>query len=187
MSPEQALAKRVLVDHRTDVYSLGTTLYELLTLEPAFDGRDRQELLRQVAFEEPRPPRRRNRSIPIELETIVLKAMAKNPGDRYVAAQELADDLRRFLEDKPIKAKRSTLVQKITKWARRKPAVAGLVALSGVAVVLLAAVLSGFVLLRETEEARKAEAQQRQIAEEAQREETAQRHIAQAALQEASF
>src|SRR5437870_7948492 len=75
MSPEQALAKRVIVDHRTDIYSLGATLYELLTLEPAFSGHDRQELLRQIAFEEPKPPRRLNRAIPVELETVVLKAM----------------------------------------------------------------------------------------------------------------
>src|SRR5205823_5305258 len=74
MSPEQALAKRVVIDHRTDVYSLGATLYELLTLQPAFDGRDRQELLRQVAFDEPVPPRRRDRSIPAELGAIVVKA-----------------------------------------------------------------------------------------------------------------
>ena len=64
------MAKHGLVDHRTDVYSLGATLYELLTLEPAFGGQDRQELLRQIAFEEPRPPRRTNRSIPTDLETI---------------------------------------------------------------------------------------------------------------------
>src|SRR5437763_15676049 len=75
MSPEQALAQPVGVDHRTDVYSLGATLYELLTLEPAFPGRDRQEILRQIALEEPRPPRRLNARIPAELETIVLKAM----------------------------------------------------------------------------------------------------------------
>src|SRR4029453_6520441 len=92
MSPEQALAQRVVIDHRTDLYSLGATLYELLTLQPTFDGKDRQELLRQIAFEEPRPPRRLNKAVPAELETIVLKALEKNPADRYATAQELADD-----------------------------------------------------------------------------------------------
>jgi WD40 repeat protein/serine/threonine protein kinase len=119
MSPEQALAKRVTVDARTDVYSLGATLYELLTLEPAYNGRNREEVLRQIAFEEPRPPSRGNKALPAELETIVLKAMAKNPEERYATAQELADDLRRFLEDKPIKAKRPSLQQRAAKWARR--------------------------------------------------------------------
>lgn len=83
MSPEQAMAKRIVVDHRTDVYSLGVTLYELLTLRPVFASQDRQELLRQIAFEEPRLPRRLNKAIPAELETIVLKATDKNPAERY--------------------------------------------------------------------------------------------------------
>src|SRR6202040_1557700 len=78
MSPEQALAKHGLVDHRTDVYSLGATLYEMLTLEPACNGGDRQEVLHQIAFDEPRRPRRINSGIPAEMETIVLKAMGKN-------------------------------------------------------------------------------------------------------------
>jgi WD40 repeat protein len=140
MSPEQALAKRVIVDHRTDVYSLGVTLYELLTLEPAFNGRDRQELLRQIAFEEPRAPRRLNSGIPPELETIVLKAVAKNPDERYATAKELAEDLGRFLRDEPIRARRPTLVQRARKWVRRHPAVlrAGLVVLL-LTVALLAA------------------------------------------------
>jgi serine/threonine protein kinase/WD40 repeat protein len=124
MSPEQALGKRVAIDHRTDIYSLGVTLYELLTLEPAYTGRERVEVLRQITLEEPRPPRKLNRAIPVELETIALKAMAKDPEDRYASAQELADDLRRFREDKPIHARRPNLAQRAVKWARRhKPLV----------------------------------------------------------------
>jgi WD40 repeat protein/serine/threonine protein kinase len=119
MSPEQALAKRVVIDHRTDIYSLGATLYELVTLQPAFPGRDRQELLRKIAFEEPRPPRRLNGAVPAELETIILKAMGKNPEERYATARDLVDDLGRYLEDKPIRAKPPTLLQRTRKWARR--------------------------------------------------------------------
>jgi WD40 repeat protein/serine/threonine protein kinase len=139
MSPEQALAQRAPLDARTDVYSLGATLYELLALEPAYNGRNREEVLRQIAFEEPRPPRRLNPSIPAELETIVLKAMGKNPEERYPTAQELADDLRRFLEDKPIKARRPTLRQRAIKWARRhKTVVRAAYVVFGLAVVALA-------------------------------------------------
>jgi serine/threonine protein kinase/Flp pilus assembly protein TadD len=119
MSPEQALAKRAVIDHRTDIYSLAATLYELLTLQPAFPGNDREELLRQIAFEEPRPPRRVNRAIPAELETILLKALEKNPAERYATAKELADDLRFWLEDRPIRARRPSLAQRARKWARR--------------------------------------------------------------------
>jgi tetratricopeptide (TPR) repeat protein len=142
MSPEQALAKRVVVDHRTDVYSLGATLYELLTLEPAFTGNDRQELLRQIAFEEPKAPRRVDKAIPAELETVVLKAMEKNPAERYATAKELADDLRRWLADEPIRARPAGLVRRLGKWGRRHPRVmaavmaalmaAGLVASGGI-------------------------------------------------------
>jgi tetratricopeptide (TPR) repeat protein len=139
MSPEQALAKRVVVDHRTDIYSLGVTLYELLTLVPPFQGSDREELLRQVAFEEPRPPRRLNNRIPAELETIVLKAMEKNPAERYAAAQELADDLGRFLRDEPVRARRPTLLQRARKWSRRHRVVVAATAI----VLALALVLLG--------------------------------------------
>ncbi|HKB36307.1 MAG TPA: serine/threonine-protein kinase, partial [Gemmataceae bacterium] len=147
MSPEQALAQRVGIDHRTDVYSLGVTLYELLTLEPALDGKDREELRRRIAFEEPRPPRRLNKAIPEELETIVLKAMEKNPGERYATAQELADDLERWLKDEPIRARRPTVVQRLRRWARRhRPVVAGLVA--GLLTLLVLGVVLAFAYQR---------------------------------------
>jgi WD40 repeat protein/serine/threonine protein kinase len=163
MSPEQALARRVVVDHRTDVYSLGATLYELLTLEPPFGGDDREELLRQIAFEEPRPPRRLSRAAPAELETIVLKAMEKNPQDRYATAKELADDLRRYLADEPIRARRPTLVQQGRKWARRhRPVVAVLAGSAALGLVLAVVGLAAgnAAVLRQkekTEEALRAE------------------------------
>jgi serine/threonine protein kinase/Flp pilus assembly protein TadD len=143
MSPEQALAQRVLVDHRTDIYSLGVTLYELLTLRPAFGGTDRQELLRQIAFEEPVRPRRLDQKVPAELETVVLKALEKNPADRYATAQELAEDLRRFLEDRPIRAARPTVGQRMRKWTRRHQPV---VRTAAAAVILMAALLAGGAL-----------------------------------------
>jgi serine/threonine protein kinase len=147
MSPEQALAKRAVVDHRTDVYSLGVTLYELLTLEPAFGGRDREELLRQIAVEEPRPPRRLNPAVPAELETIVLKAMEKNPAERYATAQELADDLERFLKDEPIRARRPTAFQRVRKWSRRHRSVVAAAA-AVLAVLLLASWVSTALIAR---------------------------------------
>jgi serine/threonine protein kinase len=152
MSPEQALAQRVVIDHRTDIYSLGATLYELLTLEPAFGGSDRQELLRQIAFEEPRPPRRVNRAVPAELETIVLKALEKNPNDRYPTAQELADDLRRFLEDRPIRARRPSLVQRLRKWSWRHRAVVTSAVVSLLALLALVVVGLAWSNVRISEE-----------------------------------
>src|SRR5262249_55488108 len=90
----------------------------------------------QIAFEEPQPPRRLNRAVPAELETIVLKALEKAPGDRYATAKELADDLHRFLEDRPIRARRPTLLQVVRKWARRHPAIVWSAAVFGVLLLL---------------------------------------------------
>src|SRR5207302_11113132 len=104
------------------VYSLGATLYELLTLEPMFGGADYHRLLRQILNDEPRPPRAVDRAVPAELETIVLKAVSKNPADRYATARAFADDLRRFLDNRPILARRPTLPQRVRKWLRRHPA-----------------------------------------------------------------
>ncbi len=137
MSPEQALGNRDGVDRKTDIYSLGVTLYELLTLQPPFGGADRQKLLRQIALAEPRPARSINSAIPVELETIVLKALEKNPADRYASAQALADDLRRYLMNEPIRARRSSLVQRARKVARRHPGVTATVAIALVVGLLL--------------------------------------------------
>jgi serine/threonine protein kinase/WD40 repeat protein len=136
MSPEQAQARRGIVDHRTDIYSLGATLYELLTLRPPIDGHDRPELLRKLADEDPTPPTKIDRLIPTDLETIVSKALAKSPGDRYATARDLADDLRRFLSDNPIRAKRPTAWDRSRKWARRhKPLIWSLAISSGLLLV----------------------------------------------------
>lgn len=129
MSPEQAAGQHLQMDHRTDIYSLGATLYELLTLEPVFPGDDRQTLLRQILDADPIPLRRIVRSIPVELETIVLKALSKNPADRYATAGELAADLRRFLDDRPIMARRPSAVDRIRKGIRRHPSLVAAAAL----------------------------------------------------------
>lgn len=128
MAPEQALGNQALIDHRIDIYSLGATLYELLTLQPAIRGDDRSRMLKQFAESVPTAPRKIDRSIPVELETIVGKAMENTPSDRYASAAELAADLRRFLAHEPIVAKRSTLTGLTVKWIRRYPVWAALIA-----------------------------------------------------------
>src|SRR5262249_47822008 len=168
MSPEQALARHGEVDHRTDVYALGATLYEALTLQPAFAGHDRQELLRLVLADEPRPLRHWNAALPAELETIVLKAMAKVPEERYATAQELADDLRRFLDDRPIRARRPTLLQRLRKWLRRHKTVVT----AGMTCAFLALAASSVLLLlaeRRTQKALEVADARRQEAEKANR------------------
>jgi serine/threonine protein kinase len=128
-SPEQASPQRAVVDHRTDVYSLGATLYELLTLHPVYDGTDRAELLHQMAFTEPKPPRAWNPAIPRDLETIVLKALCRDAQHRYGSALDLADDLERYLDNRPIRAQRPTRWDRALKWQRRHPTVAASTAL----------------------------------------------------------
>ncbi|HEV3083025.1 MAG TPA: protein kinase [Gemmataceae bacterium] len=155
MSPEQALARSGTVDHRSDIYSLGATLYELLTLQPAFAGQDRHELLRQITFEEPRPPSRLRKNIPADLETVVLKAMAKEADSRYATARELGEDLQRFLSDRPVLAKRPTLVHRLRKWlARHKAMTAGAMILLLLTTVGLAA--ATLLIWQKEEETRRA-------------------------------
>jgi serine/threonine protein kinase len=166
MSPEQAGGRRVLLDHRTDVYSLGATLYELLTLRPPFGGGDRQTLLHQILYDEPRPLRTLRKSVPVELETIILKCLEKDVDRRYATARELADDLRRFLVHEPIRARRATPAQRLRKWARRHPSVvwAGVV----LSVLTVAgSLVSAELLRREQANTQKAYENERERAREA--------------------
>jgi hypothetical protein len=123
MAPERFQGK---ADVRSDLYALGLTLYELLTLRPVFDEADRNKLIAQVLHDQPPQPRKVNPAVPRDLETIVLKATARDPAQRYQTATEMAEDLQRFLDDRPIKARRLGLVQRFWRWARRNPWVAGL-------------------------------------------------------------
>jgi serine/threonine protein kinase len=166
MSPEQAHVQAGMVDHRTDIYSLGVTLCELLTQRPAYDGPNRQSLLREIAAHQPRPPRALNAVIPRQLETVFLKAMRRSPGERYASAAELADDLQRFLDHKPIHAKPPTLTDRMAKWALRNRRL-----VLAVVVLLVLASVGLFVSNRRS-------AHQRNLAREAAAQESMQRGLA---------
>ncbi|MBX9581210.1 MAG: serine/threonine protein kinase [Gemmataceae bacterium] len=139
-APEQVAGGRVPVDHRADVYSLGATLYELLTLRRPFaalGGRD--QLLAAVLQKDPVPPRRVNPRVPKDLETICLKCLEKDPDRRYRSAKDLADDLRRYVNRFAILARRPGVAARAGKWVRRNPAVAASLA----AVLVLATAAAG--------------------------------------------
>src|SRR5262249_32301959 len=133
MAPERFQGQS---DARSDVYALGLTLYELCSLNPAFTEHDRAKLLQQVLHDEPLPLRRVNPAIPRDLETIVHKAMAREPERRYPTPRALAEDLQRFIEDRPIRARRTSTRERLWRWCRRNPAVASLI--SALVLVLLA-------------------------------------------------
>jgi WD40 repeat protein/serine/threonine protein kinase len=119
LSPEQAKGSRAAIDGRSDVYGLGATLYELLTLRQVFEGVDRAELLIKILSDEARFSRALDGAIPIDLKTIVLKALAKDPCERYATAGHLAADLTLFLADQPILTRPKSIFQRITKQTRR--------------------------------------------------------------------
>ena len=154
MSPEQI--DGLPTDGRTDVYGLGATFYELLTLRPAFDGRTAVELHRQITGREPVSPRHLDPKIPRDLETIALKAMAKRPADRYESAIALAEDLGRFLRHEPVRARRIGPAGRLWRLARRHPSVTA-VSTAAVAAILAVATVAYVRVIQERDDAVRAE------------------------------
>ncbi|MDA1161834.1 MAG: protein kinase [Planctomycetota bacterium] len=137
MSPEQIVGQ---FDQRSDVYSLGLTLYELLTFRPAHDASIRSRIMQQISEANPTSPRQINPAIPKDLETIILKATIHNASDRYQSASDLADDLQRFAGGFPIQARRFSPVEQLWRWSRRNPALAWTTATTLILLVTVAAV-----------------------------------------------
>ncbi|MGO9470679.1 MAG: protein kinase domain-containing protein [Isosphaeraceae bacterium] len=137
MAPERF---RGVSDRRCDIYALGATLYELLTLRPLFESADRLRLIDQVVHEPPAPPRQLDGRIPRDLETIVQKALAKDPTDRFATADELAAELRRFLENRPIRSRPIPAYERLWRWCKRNPGLAFLNALAATLTTITAIV-----------------------------------------------
>jgi len=169
MAPEQFDG---VSDQRSDIYSLGLTLYELVTLKPAFDDTDRRRLIKQVTQNTPVQPRKINPAIPVDLETVILKAIRREPQGRYQTAQELALDLRRVQEDRPIRARRVSMAERTWRWCRRNPTVASLASVILLLLMLLCTLTSvayhntNAALARESLARRNAEAERLRAEEE---------------------
>ncbi len=139
MSPEQAAPGAQPIDHRTDIYSLGATLYELLTLRPMFDASTTLAVLTRIATGEAKPPRAINPRVGRDLDAIVRKATAKRPADRYADGDALADDLRRLLHHEPVEARPIGAAGQLVRWCRRQPALATVTAAAVAAIVVVSA------------------------------------------------
>jgi serine/threonine protein kinase/Tfp pilus assembly protein PilF len=169
MAPEQAGAGAEGTGAWTDVYALGAMLYEFLTGRPPFRASSVMDTLDQIRYQEPVPPSRLQPKVPRDLETICLKCLQKEPRKRHASAQAFADDLERFLQNKPILARPTGSVERLIKWARRRPAAAALIAVSSVALATLVAI--AFLLARSQNQSLQLQlAQEREHQEQADRE-----------------
>lgn len=135
MSPEQAAGRTKAIGMRSDLYSLGAVCYELLTNRPLYRGENVQETLQLVLHSCPQPPRAIVPGIPRDLEAICLKCLRREPQDRYATAQDVADDLRRFLDGRPVTARPQSAATTFSRWAQRNPAMAALAGLSSLAIL----------------------------------------------------
>ena len=164
MAPEQAEGKTKEVGPAADVYALGAILYELLTGRPPFRGATVLETLQQVKTAEPVPPSRLVPGLPRDVETIALKCLEKDPARRYASAAALAEDLRRFLDDQPIRARRVSSAERLLRWGRRNKLVAGLLA-SLVVTLVAGLIVSTAQWIRAEANAEQAEANAEQLAQ----------------------
>jgi serine/threonine protein kinase/WD40 repeat protein/Tfp pilus assembly protein PilF len=139
MAPERF---RGITDRRSDVYALGATLYEMLSLRPVFSERDHVQLIDQIAHQDPIPLRQHDRRIPRDLETVVHKVLSKDPNDRCDKAGDLRDELRRFLEGRPTRWRRVGPLEQLRRWCKRNPVIAGLNALAATLTIVIAIVSS---------------------------------------------
>jgi eukaryotic-like serine/threonine-protein kinase len=172
--PPEAFEGRT--DPRSDVYSLGLTLYELLALRPAFADKDRHQLIKRVTSEEPTRLDKHNRAIPRDLVTIVHKAIDREPARRYATAGELAADLQHFIDDEPIQARRISLVERGWRWCRHNSALAAALSLAAVA-LLAVTILSTFFALSEADFARRQARSNEDLRQEQERTKTALREL----------
>ena len=154
MSPERF---RRVSSHSGDIYALGATLYELLTLQPAFEELDQVDLIERITRASPIPPRQHDPQIPRDLQTIILKALAKDPKDRFASAEEMAVDLRLFLDNRPILSRDVPSYERLWRWGKRNPSLASVTMLAAALMVAIALIASfaAVALKAERDEARK--------------------------------
>lgn len=151
MSPEQASTRKGVIDHRTDVYSLGVTLFEMITFRRPFEGDSTHDILKQVLNHEPQNPTRLNPRVPRDLAVICLKAIEKDPIHRYQSMREFADDLHRYLQGEVIQARPAGIGIKVWKRVKRNPMVTGAMTVTMIAVLTAAVVIPWLMMQKEIE------------------------------------